>query len=779
MKTNVKHTAQQQDPLAGENHSSPGIRYRNYFKYWPVFFLSILVCMGLGYFYIKSTVPYYTVKAKILINDERDRQKVEKGSDLFDNFKRVNDEIEILTSRTLMGKVVNDLKLWINYTSPGKFYDKDIHSNTPVVFTLLEPPSPQNGHQIEVTIKDENSFILNQPESQNVYSFERTLKSKWGSWKLTPTANLKKYIGQTIQININNPDNVTDGYLTSYLAYLTGEQTSVAELLITETVPERGRDILNNLIKAYNVASIDYKNKVNLSTLSFLDDRLDSITEELNRVEKQVESYKSSRGITDLSSESQFYLDNVKNNDSRLNEVNVQLQVIDGIQRYINSAGNSVNAPATAGLSDPGLVSLVDQLIKLELQKDKLLANTPEKNPVFDPLNQQIASTKHAIYGTITAIKRSLLTTRKQLQKYNSGFESSIKKLPGQEREYINIKRQQSIKEELYIYLLQKREEAGLINSAKLMESRIVDDAHYGQAQSPNSSITYALAFIMGIIIPGGILFIKDSLNNKINNFHEIENAVLVPILGELSFQKDVPREFVLGGSRNMIAEQFRILRTKLRHINGKTGDGKVLLVTSGIPGEGKSMVACNLGAVMAASGRKTVILDMDFRKPQVAKTFNLSNDVGLSNHLNGTKFKEQIVQSSQIHSNLFIISSGPEPDNPSELLEKEALEELMTWLRTTFDEIIIDTPPVQLVADAMIVSAYSDVNLYVVRDGYTPKSDLNYINQLFNEHQMENMYIIYNGVLSKASYGYENKYAYQYFGNDKPKPKLSIMKNN
>jgi len=779
MKNNIKQAAQLQDPLSGDKNGSSGIRLLNYLKYWPLFLLSILICMGFGYLHLKSAVPYYTVKAKIIINDERNSQKVEKSSESVDNSKRVNDEIEILTSRTLMSKVVNDLKLWIQYTTPEKYYNKDIHTSTPVIFTLIEPSILENGHQLEIMIKDEKSFFLKQSESQSTFSFNTTLKNKWGSWKLTPTPDFKKYIGQTIYININNPESITDGYLSQFMAYLAGSETSVAELLITETVPERGRDVLNNLIKAYNIASIDYKNKVNLSTLNFLDDRLKSITEELNLVEKRVESYKSSRGITDLSSESQFYLDNVKNNDSRMNEVNVQLQVIDGIQQYINSAGNTVNAPATAGLSDPSLIALVDQLIKLELQKDKLLANTPEKNPVFDPLNQQITSTKNAIYGTITGIKRSLLTTRKQLQKYNSGFESSIKKLPGQEREYINIKRQQSIKEELYIYLLQKREEAGLINSAKLMESRVVDEAHFGMAQAPNSNITYALSFILGIIIPAGILFVKESLNNKINNFHEIENAVLVPILGELSYQKEVPKEFIIGGSRNMIAEQFRTLRTKLYHINGKAGNGKVIMVTSGIPGEGKSMVASNLGAVMATAGRKTVILDMDFRKPQVAKTFNLPNETGLSNYLNGSKSKEHIIQSSQVHQNLFIISSGPEPDNPSELLEKEALGELIMWLRINFDEIIIDTPPVQLVTDAMIVSVFSDVNLYVVRDCFTHKSDLKFINQLFNEHHMKNMYIIYNGVLSKANNRYESKYANQYFGNDKPKSMLSIMKKN
>jgi tyrosine-protein kinase Etk/Wzc len=779
MKQNREHFPELQDPLTGDNVNKIGGRLSNYFNYWPLFLTSIMLCLGLGYLYLRSSVPYYIIKAKILINDERDSQKVEKGSEETDNSKRVNDEIEIITSRTLMGKVVNDLQLWIQYIKPEKFYDTDIYGNTPVIFTLNKPAALQSEQILEITIKDEKSFILKQPKSSHMFSFNSQLKSNWGNWKLTPTPELTKYIGQTIRIHINNPEIVIDNYLSNFIAYLVGQQTSVAELSIIETAPQRGTDILNNLIKAYNFASIEYKDKVNLNTLNFLEDRLAAITSELNFVEKRVESYKSSRGITNLSSESQFYLDNVKNNDSRLNEVNVQLQVINEIQQYINAPNNAGNAPVFTAISDPGLVSLVSQLTKLELEKDRLLANTPEKNPVFDPLNRQIKSTKSAIYETITGIKRSLLTTRNQLQKYNSGFESSIKKLPGQERELINIKRQQSIKEELYIYLLQKREEAGLSNSAKLLESRIVDEAHYGIPKLPDPRITYALAFIFGIIFPGGILFAKEALSNQINNIQDIEEFASVPILSELAFQKVIPPEFVFGGSRNIIAEQFRILRTQLHNINGKAGNGKVTLLTSGMPGEGKSIITLNLGAVMAAAGRKTVILDMDFRKPQSAKCYKLTNENGLSSYLNASIFKEDIVQQSLIHPNLFIIGSGPEPENPSELLEKPALEELFKWLRINFDEIIIDTPPIQLVTDAMIISAFSDVNLYVVRHGYTHKSDFKYINQLSNKQQLKNMHIIFNGVKNNGSYGYRNKYVYQYYAQEKPKSRLSLMRRN
>jgi len=780
MKTNIIDYSSLNTQLPGDNMGNIGIRIANYLKYWPLFLISISLCIGLGYLYLQATKPVYMVKAKILINEERDSPQIEKAQASTEETKRVKDEIAILTSRTLMGKVVRDLHLWIQYIKPERLNDIDIYGNTPVTFTLIEPLQLKSGHVLEVTIKDDKSFLLKQRNSSTSFPYNSHIKSGWGNWKLTPTSDLQKFIGKTIRIQLNNPETVTDLYLDKFAATIEGEKSSVAELVIVDSKPNRGADIINNLITAYNFASIEYKNKVSQSTLNFLDDRLAAIADELNHVEKRVESYKSTRGITDLTSESQFYLDNVKTNDSRLNEVNVQLQVIDEIQRYINSPTNKGNAPSTAGIADPGLNSLINQLTSLGLQKDKLLANTPENNPVFAPLNLQIKSTKSAIYGNITGIKRSLLTTRNQLKKYNTGFESSIKKLPGQEREYVNIKRQQSIKEELYIYLLQKREEAGLSNSSKLLESRIVDEAHFGQAQLPSPAITYALAVILGIILPSAFVFAKLTLNSRINNAQEIEEALTVPIIGELAFQNFISPEFVLSGpsSRTMLAEQFRILRTKLRQINGRDGNGKVILLTSSMPGEGKSMIAGNLGAVMAATGRKTVILDMDFRKPQLAKFFNLSNEIGLSDYLNGSEFKENIIQPSLIHPDLYIINSGPESSNPSELLEKPALAELFMWLRIHFDEIIIDTPPIQLVTDAMIISEYSDVNLYVVRYGYTHKSDLRFINQLYKDQSLKNLHIIFNGVTSVGSYGRKNKYAYEYYSSAKPKLRLSLLRN-
>jgi capsular exopolysaccharide synthesis family protein len=754
-------------------------KLKTYLRYWPFFLISVGICLGLGYLFQKSAIPVYTVYAKILINDENTGQNVKQEDQPFSNLKKVDDEIEILKSRTIMEKVVNDLQLWTQYHQVGNLKPVDLYKNSPVKFTLIEASQRLGTQWIEITIQDEQTFLLKQAHSVSSFSFGKQLKSDWGSWKLEHTENLRNFIGQTIGISLNDPQEVTDSYLFGFKALSQAEQSAVVQLSIKETVPERGADVINRTIKAYNMASIEYKNKVNHSTLNFLNDRLDSITSELNYVEKKVEKYKSSRGITDLSAESQYYLDNVKTNDSRLNDVNVQLQIINEIQKYINSPVSDGNAPATAGISDPGLISLVDQLIRLESQRDRLLSNTPERNPVFVPLNRQISTTKSAIRENIKGIKRSIIATRNQLQKYNNSFESSIKKLPGQEREFITIKRQQSIKEELYMFLLQKREEAGVTNASKLLDSRIIDQAHFGAPESRNANFTYALSLIFGLVFPAGVIFAKGALNNKVTSAREIETRVFAPILGELSYQKSLPAISISEGSRTMMSEQFRTLRTKLSHINGKSGNGKVTLLTSGMPGEGKSMISRNLGAVMAAAGRKTVIIDADFRKPQLADALNLPNGVGLSNYLSGTAFKEQIVQASMVHAQLFVISTGSEIINPSELLEKPALADLFEWLRLYFDEIIIDTPPVQLVTDALILAAFSDTNLYVMRENYTYKSQFKYINQLFQDEHLKNLHIVFNGVSLSGGYHYANKYAHQYYTADRPKFRLSLLRKN
>lgn len=743
----------------GEGSSPVNIREKlnKMLYHWPLFAISIGICLALAFVYLKFSNPIYSVKAKLLIKDGANTESTLSERDLFKGLKMIENEIEILKSKTLMEQVVKDLQLWTTYTIVSEFRIKDIYGATPVRFDLISSSQPLAGQTIEITIIDENSFYLKQPHSLAKYAFTSQFKNRFGVWQLERTPELKNYLGSTIRITLNDPIAVTHSYLGAVNADISREQSTVVALAIRDQILGRAEDVLNRLIVVYNNAAITDKNRVAASTLRFIEDRLASITGELMSVEKDVEGYKSSRGLTDISSKSAIYLGNVQANDAKINEVTLQFQVINEIERYIKSSDNSEMAPATVGITDPVLLNLIDKLMGLESQKDKLLATVPEGNPIFQPINRQINSTKKAIEENIKGIKSSLRVTQNQLNNFNSSFKASIREIPGQEREYISIKRQQSIKEDLYIYLLQKREEAAVSYASTISENRIVDSAYSVGQEGVNRSYTYALALILGLILPASFIYVREALNNRVVSRKEIQTSISVPILGEVAFQKTTSNLVTHDSPGRLIAEQFRSLRTNLTYAHGKREGGRITLLTSGMPGEGKSFVTSNLGLALANAGRKTIILELDFRKPAIMKSFDLTNSTGLSDYLIGNASKEDIIQPSGVSPNLFIIGTGPLPPNPSELLEELEMDELISWLRLNFDEILIDTPPILVVTDAMVVARFSDVNLYVIRHGFTYKSQLDSVNQLWKEHKLQKMNIVFNGVEVKgAGYGYE-----------------------
>jgi tyrosine-protein kinase Etk/Wzc len=752
-----------------------GDSIKKYLYHWPLFASAIILCLACAFLYIEYAKRVYDVKAQLLFKNEDNsdghRESALEELDIVPSNKVVENEMEILKSRILMTNVVNELRLWIAYKKIGFLKTQDLYTHKPVQLTLIKSYGEIGGEKINIRIKDDRKFVLLKDTKQSELLFPSILKTKSGVWKLDKTKNLKHFIGETINISINNNDSVAASILTNFHTEVISKQATVVEMSLRETIPERGRDILNRLIEVYNLAAVQDKNRVTESTLKFIDERLAAVTSELNNVEKEVERFKSSKGLTDISSQSKFYLENVTTNDSKLNEVNVEIQVLEGIEKYINSPATG-RPPATVGITDPALVTLINQLIGLEFQRERLLANTPEGNPMFDPINRQLASTRQSIKDIIQGIKSSLISTRKQLQTYDSRFVSSIKDLPGQERQYLVMQRQHGIKEELYIYLLKKREEAALSYASTLSNSRIVESAFYGSPISPNIPLTYALALLFGLVLPASFIYGREVLNNKVRK--EVSSTTSVPLLGELVYQEG-PNVIVMH-ERNcrIIAEQFRSLRTNLKFLNGNGENSRVIMLTSGMSGEGKSFITCNLGAALSASGRKTIILELDMRKPTISKYFHQNGAPGLSNFLNGTADKEEIVQSVEGYPNLFIISAGELPSNPSEILEEPRINQLIEWLRLNYDEILIDTPPVQLVTDGMIISKHCDIHLYVIRQGVTYKSHLEYLKQLYQDKKLDNLHVIFNGVDMKGRHSYNRNVDYAYYS-DEPQKRLAL----
>jgi tyrosine-protein kinase Etk/Wzc len=792
----------QQKNLSVNNSQFTDLRaiLKKYVYHWPVFIVGLLVALAVAYAYMRMVNPVYEISATILVKD--DKKAPDEKSQLPELEqsgapKNAETEIEIIRSKNLVGQVVDSLQLWTSFKTSQGVKSADLYQTTPVRFALSKKTGVLSGNKIDVFIKDKNSFVMqNLGGQKETVPFNSAVNSDFGTWLLTPTSFLEQYIGSTITIYLHEPDLVSNNYIKALDAHLLDKQAPTIGLFVTDEVPKRGEDFLDNLIKAYNQAAFVEQKKKTKSTIDFIDKRLASLTGELNHAEQNVQGYRSSQGLADISSQAQAYIENQSANNGKLDDVNIQLGVLNGIEAYVNSPSNNDNVPTTMGISDPAFNNLIGKLSELQLKKTSLLATTPASNPIFEPINKQIDVTKSAVKESIKGIKASLLSSKRGLESFNNKFQSSIRVLPNQEREVGDMKRQQSIKENLYVYLLQKREELALSYASTFVDARIVDKANIGDIKWPRTSVVYLIALLAGLGIPFLIIYFRDSFTNKVVSRRDIETGVNIPIMGELAYEEIEKNAIVVNKVHHLIGEQFRALRSNLHYVHqtktlspiyhasaqkdlllaGALPDnvlgndkGRVTLVTSSISKEGKSFVSTNIAASLAISGRKTIILEMDLRKPKVSGIFNLpTNHPGISEYLSSYNVVlSSIIQHVDKIANLDIIGCGRIPSEPSELLESERLADLIGELKEVYDDIIIDTPPLHLVTDAMIIARLAEVSLYVVRQGYTGKEELTFLHETNQTEKFPNMNIVFNGI-KKIKYGYGYNYDNSYY-NDAP----------
>jgi len=740
-----------------------------YTFHWPLFVLVFIITMSVAFVYYKLKKPAYDVTATLQIQD--DTKDKAPGSEktalnelnLINSSKIVENEMEILKSFTLVSKVVYDLQLWVNYSRTSKFVKKeDLYKRSPIVFKLVQKKGDLGGQKFDIVIKSANTFLIRKSNGKYVqFNFKDVLDNRFGLWQLQPTKTINDYIGSTITVTISNPYQVVDSQQKGILAALADKQASTIDLTVSDNLPERGMDILNDLISRYEEAEVQMKNKITQSTLDFINDRLKALTGELAQAENKVSSHASSRGITDIEDQGKLYVQGSAENDKNLNEVNIQLEVLDGIEKYANTPG-STNVPSTLGIQDNTLGSLIQKLSDLQIERDRMLAVMPETNPKLEPINGQIVATRASILQNVRSIKSSLLAQRRNYQSVNDKYASSIRNVPEAQRDVMDVKRDQTIKDNLYTYLLQKREELSVSYASILPNARLVDPAYVMPVKPMKKYVPFFVSIAMTLLIPIGMIYGRSTIKNAVTHSKEITKESGVPVLCELSFEKTKTPIVVHDKGKFAIAEEFRTLRTKLHYLHGKTDVGRVTLITSSISSEGKSFISTNLAVAIAASGRKTVILEMDLRKPRVSEVFGLQEKLpGISNYLNGEVQENKIIQKSATYPNLDIIGSGDFYPNPSELLEQDRLETLITHLRGHYDDIIIDTPPVNIVTDATIIAKQADLTLYSVRQGYTSKMLLPFIKTVNEEETFPKLNIVFNGI-EKGRFGY-NGYTYGY----------------
>ncbi|TLV03221.1 GumC family protein [Dyadobacter luticola] len=754
---------------------------KKYLYHWPLFLVGFAFSFTCLYFYLKKVVPVYEVKASLLIQDEKkipNQSAPLREIDQINPAKLIENEIEIFKSKQLIDRVVSDLHLATDYHLIQDGKPKNIYSESPFKLILLNASGNYENAQVQIRTGDATTFYVKMPSGEyRGFKYGTKLHNGFGTWQLMPTNKLGQYHNAEIQVTVNDPDKLALMYQKTIGISLPNKLSTTLVLSVNDDNAQRGKDILNSLILNYNLLASSVKNRQTKNTLDFLDQRIASLVIELNAAEKGIERYKSSQGLTDIAAGSKINLENNQFNDIQLNETNVQLSVIEGIERYLRSNGSSsASLPTSFGIKDERLSNLIEKLTELTLLREKQLATTPEHNPAFEPINRQITSTKAAIADNVVTIKSTLLNTKNKLESIRSNFSSSIRNIPVQERELISIKRQQATKENLYTYLLQKREEMSVSYASGFADERVVDSAYIASAKNGFKTFAIAVALLMAFALPAIFIFIRDLIKNRIATPQEIKENLELNMISELPYEHLSQSGTLPKLANGMISEQLRALRIRMYQLHNYKERGRVTLVTSTISGEGKSFVSSNLAMTLTNAGRKTIVVELDLRRPQLAKIFGINPDrPGISDYLNGHASFEQIVQLSDTQPEVEVIGAGSPAELPSELLETSTLAELIEDLKFKYDDIILDSPPVKLVPDAIILGRIADVTLYVLRQGVTRKSELEFVKELVAQNHFKSVNFVFNGVKNNK-YGYGYTYDKNYYGQSKPRSLSSTI---
>jgi capsular exopolysaccharide synthesis family protein len=764
-----------------------------YLSYWKWFVASIIVSLIIGVLYLKTTTPIYEVKSTVLLKDDKKGGISEmasglKGSaagsglGLFNVKNNVDNELEVLKTSNLTEQVVRDLELYVNYTEIGTFRNNILYGenspirvwlNQSVLDTLSRGLSfqvtlfPKDGYEFSGTYDDKDFKIL-------VSSRDSLVKLPFGNIYFEKTNfHLKK--DMTVKVMIQNPESVTNSYLGALSMEITSKTTSVVNINFKTSNIKRGKDFVNKLIEVYNREDMKDQNLIADNTANFIEDRLLSLTRELNDVESKVENYKQEEGLTDIRSEADLFINQTGDYEKKRLEIETQLAIITDIDDYINKRENSNQLlPASTGIKSSSLSEVINSYNRLLLERKRLSRTASPTNQTMMDLTDQIDAVFSTVQASVRNEKRSLQIAKQDLQKNDRQNAGRIKAIPRQEREYTEIKRQQIIKETLFLFLLQKKEENYLNMSVVVPKGKMIDKARCsGAPVSPQRTLILLIAFLIGFILPILVIYISDLLRYQVQNKEELEAMSEVPVLGEIPRSDQTGNIIIRENSTNRFTEMFRLLRTNLLFVLNNP-DKKVINVVSSVGGEGKTFISINLGVSLAMLNKKVLIIGLDVRKPKLAEYLSMDNNSGITLYLLGNSDNKNLIRPSGIHANLSVITAGPVPPNPNELMAVPLLDELIADCREKYDYIILDTAPLGIVSDSFSLNRFADVSLYVVRADYTPKKNIEDATKLFLNKKVKNMYFVLNasdvhkvafryGYGQKYGYGYGNKYGYGY----------------
>lgn len=768
--------------------------------HWKWFAASVVVCLAIAFVYLRSATPVYNVTAKIMVKDKKkggytsEMMALEEFG-LLGASGGIDNELEVLQSKSLVKDVVIDMKLYTTYVEKGRLSKRDIYRNTPV-WVDVEPGTIENlvyGYSLKLNI-DKDSVYHIICETYDAALEEKVelevktatlpylLETPNGKLILSRNVNVPLTLGQTLLISVTPPLKVAKRYLASMTFEPTSKMTSVAVISLKEVNRKRGEEFLTRMVEVYNDDANEDKNQIARKTEEFIGERIILVGQDLDNTERQLQGFKEKSGLVNLTIDAQKALEEGATYEKKLVDISTQLRLVDMLHDAVFKPGNSYDVlPATAsiGLTDPALTAAISQYNTQVLERKRLLQTASPNNPTVMSLTTVVDGLLENVKTAVSNLQKALTISKRDIEREASRFNSRIGSAPSQERQMVGIERQREIKSELYLMLLQKREENSIALAATADNAKIIDDAVADEFPvSPKRSMIWLVALVMGIGIPFGIIYLLDLLNYKIASRADVDKLSKVPVLGEIprakSLEKGERALVVREDSNNLMAETFRAIRTNLNFIlNDPTK--KVVLFTSTTSGEGKTFISSNLAMSLALLGKKVILCGLDIRKPRLVDLFKLTDKKhGITTYLAGDASDKELLFSqilkSGVNDNLDLLPAGIIPPNPAELLAKENLDKAIEFLSEEYDYILLDTAPVGLVADTLLIGRVASASIYVCRAGYTAKSSFDFINEVKGENKLPNMSIIINDVdmdkgtyYGAGKYGYGKRYGYGY----------------
>ncbi|SFR48353.1 capsular exopolysaccharide family [Robiginitalea myxolifaciens] len=760
-----------------------------YIRHWKWFVLGVVVAVALAWVYLRYTIPEYAVGAKVEIIDEKSSGG---GSQLLEldllgtgNVK-VEDEIEVMKSRSNFVEVVRELGLNTQIKLQGNIIESELYNNRPINLSFIAPDSVVNNATFTFYIepKTPNSFTYTEEEGgpRKEMSFGANMTTPIGGIVVTPDLeHLDRFIDRTLKISVRPINTVASAYSAKINISPADEYSNIINISLKDPIKEKATDIVNSLIRIYNRNAVEDKKEIADRTEQFINDRIADIATSLTSVDEDAEELKTSRGLTDIASEANINLNVGVANRQELANTQTQLNIASGMKDVVDQQDGYDILPTNVGLNDPTIAATTAQYNRIVQERKRLLKSSTERSPVVQNLNQQLEALKSSISSSLGGTVNSLGMQVNTLSGQQRIIQSRIYSAPGNERALRDITRQQETTESLYLYLLTKREEAQIAVASASPQSQVIDPAFpiSDGPVSPRRNLTLLASFLLGLLIPFSVIYLRDLLDNKIHNMYNLEKISRdVPVLGEIPKLGRSEQKFIASEDRSVLAEALRIIRTNVDYLmRSKRGSShnNVILITSSTSGEGKTFISTNLSLILSSPNKKVLLIGADIRNPKLY-TYFLGNkvdkigkyqrnkDAGLTEYLYDEKLQmKDIVNSMLVHKNTIdVIYSGRIPPNPTELLMSDRMKELVDEASAKYDYVVMDTAPLMVVTDTLLISSLAHHTLYVTRAGVTEKQAVEFPVKLQKEGKISGLAFLVNDVKS-ANLGYGGKYGYGY----------------